>query len=500
LQSRLNVLTGGGRDLPRRQQTIRNAIDWSYELLDDAERVFFARLGVFLGGWTIEAAEAVCGNGLTLNVLGGLESLLDKSLLRQFDGVSGETRFTMLETIREYAFEKLTQSGELLTIQQAHANVINALLEKVNTAMNGPDETSWFEKLDDELENLRAAVTWALAHEQPGLVFKGGGLFDYWFRRRSNYYEPLGWLERALATPVSVPNYVPSERAWALNITGILKFQTDEIQSAVSYFESSLTLFREIGDRGGISECLKNMGEVEEFAQKNFEKARQLYEQSLAVVEVETFYTTITLNNLGRLEQMRGNWQAARDYYLRSREICERLGSEAGVSYTDIFLGRLAIEQQEIIQGKGYFESALKSNWVQNNPLYKGFLCGVLGYLYILLDNKNDAQRRLSQALEAAVESLNQGLTLLLSCFIFEGKAYLELSDGQVEHAALFFGVAQTQRENDNYPLTEFELPLYKAAIAQARSAIGDAAFEAAFAKGQAMTLEESIQFALEVI
>ena len=107
---------------------MRSTIDWSYDLLDEPEKVLFARLGVFNGGWTIESAQSVCGNGLGLDVLGGLESLLDKSLLRQMDGKSDEPRFTMLETIREYALEKLTQSGELLIIQQAHVDDLEVLL------------------------------------------------------------------------------------------------------------------------------------------------------------------------------------------------------------------------------------------------------------------------------------------------------------------------------------------------------------------------------------
>jgi tetratricopeptide (TPR) repeat protein len=425
-----------------------------------------------------------------------LESLLDKSLLRQFVGVSGDTRFSMLETVREYAFEKLAQSGDLPVLQQAHAKQIEALLDKVNTTINAPGEAIWFAKMDDEIENLRTAVEWALGRAQPALVFKAGNLYDYWFRRRSNYHEPLRWLERALAIEVSTANDVLSLRAWALNTTGVLKYQTGEMQQAHGYFESGLALFRETGDRAGMSECLKNMGDLE-FSQKNLEHARQYYEQSLAIVEVETFYTSITLNNLGELERMGGNRQASSDYYLRARQICERLGAEAGVSYANMFLGRLALEQRDLPQALAYFDSALKAGWVQQNPLYKGLVCGISGYVYLLVGDRVKAQRLLQQSLEASAESLMISPDLLDCWFIFEGKARLELSDANAERAARLFGAASTQRIKDDYPLTEFERPGYDAAITEARAEIGDAAFEQAFANGQAMTIAQVIQFAL---
>ena len=335
LKSRLNILTGGARDLPHRQQTIRGAIDWSYELLDDGEKVLFARLGVFVSGWTVESAEAVCGE----DVLSGLESLLDKSLIRQMN----DTRFTMLETIREYAFEKLSQSGELLTIQQAHANYIDELLEKAIAAQNGPEETTWFVKMDDELENLRSAVDWVFARQQPSLIFKIGRLFSYW-NQRAIYLEPLAWLERAFAMDT---NGSLLERAIAMNTAGNLIKEFGEIQRARGYYEPALALFREIGDQDGIGRCLNNLGNMA-WADKDFEKARQLYEQSLAGQTQDSFRTALTLNNLGSLARIRGDWQESRDHYLRSLEICERLGAEAGVSYANGFLGFLALVQRDL--------------------------------------------------------------------------------------------------------------------------------------------------------
>jgi predicted ATPase/class 3 adenylate cyclase len=491
LKSRLSTLTGGACDVPQRQQTIRGAIDWSYELLDGAEKILFARLGVFVGGWTIESAEAVCGE----DVFSGLESLLDKSLIRQMEGRSSETRFTMLETIREYAFEKLTQSGELLSIQQAHANYMDALLVKVADAASGPEEVKWFAALDDELDNLRSVMEWAMTHQHPSLIFKAGRLWAYWLQRL-NLREPLGWLERGLALEFDGS---PIERARAFATAGNLASELGDQQRHKKYYESALVLYREADDAKGISTCLNGLGSDAK-AEKDFEKARQLSEQSLAANPTPNAWgAAMTLYNLGSLARIRGDWRVSKDYYLRSLEICERLGAEAGVSYAHMFLGFLAIMRRELDEARMHFESYLKASWVRSNPIISGVMGGFLGYVHLLLGDKIDAQRMLNQSFESALEYSHQTSEFSDSHFILEGKARLELMDGRAQRAAQLFGAAWTQREKDDYPpLTEFERPDYEAAIASARSALGDAAFDEAFAKGRAMTIEQILAFALE--
>ncbi len=495
LKSRLALLTGGARDLPQRQQTIRGAIDWSYDLLDDNEKTLFTRLGIFVGGWTVDSAEAVCGSGLSVNVLNSLESLLDKSLIRQMEGSSGETRFTMLETIREYAFEKLTQSGELLAIQQAHANDIRALLDKAITAQNSPEEVSWFAKLDDELVNLRSAMNWALVHNQPSLVFKVGDLYEYW-EQRWNYREPLGWLESVLTGNAGG---TPTERAKAMKIAGnLLNTLGSDRQRSRRYFESALDLFRETGDRSGISACLNNLGNQER-AEKNFDKARQLYEQSMDFEDVDSYGASITLRNLGNLARISGNWKTSKDDYLRALAICERLGAEAGISWVNLYLGALGMVQRKLNEARLYFESAMKASWLQANPLVRDLMGGYLGFVYLLLGNIKEGQSMLTSSLMSAIEILNENPEFEIIFWPqLEGQARLELMDGRADRAAQLFGASWTRREQETYPLTEFERPDYEAVIAEARPAIGDAAFDEAFAKGQAMTLEQAIAYALE--
>jgi predicted ATPase len=163
LSSRLNALTGGARDLPPRQQTIRGAIDWSYNLLDDGEKTLFARIGVFVGGWTYESAQAVCSDGLAMEISDGLESLTDKSLIRPTEGTGGEPRFMMLETLREYAVEKLSETGELELLQDRHLAYFVALGDHAERELVGPDQVAWLDRLEVEFDNIRAALSWSFA-------------------------------------------------------------------------------------------------------------------------------------------------------------------------------------------------------------------------------------------------------------------------------------------------------------------------------------------------
>ena len=498
LNSRLNLLTGGLRDLPHRQQTIRGAIDWSYDLLDESEKILFARLGVFVGGWTMESAEAVCSSGLGMDVLTGLESLFDKSLIRQFDGRNGAARFTMLETIREYAMEKLTQNGEFDTIQQARTNYMDVFLEKVRSALSSTAEPVWFANLDDELDNLRASAEWALTYHQLSLIVKIAKLFEYWEQRVINI-EPLGWLERSLAFATDI---APQDHARVRICAGNLSNNVGNSQRAMEYYESALDLIRDVDDPNGIAICLNNLGNIA-MEEKNFEKARQLYERCLVEGSVPNSWGhSMVLNNLGSLARVRGDWQVSKDYYMNSLKICEQLGAEAGISYVHAFLGILALVQGEINEAKIHFEIYLNASWTRANPLFREVLGYFQGYVNLLLGNNVGEERKIDRSIEAMAELLDQGQTsssLPFAWLAFEGCARRELMNGRAERAAQFFGAAWSQRRKDDCLLTEFERPGYESVVASARSAIGDDFFDQAFAKGMAMTLEQTVKFALEI-
>ncbi|MBI3163892.1 MAG: tetratricopeptide repeat protein [Chloroflexi bacterium] len=493
MKSRLEALAGNARDLPHRQQTIRGAIGWSYDLLDDAEKILFARLGIFVGGWTLDSAESVCGGEGGADVLNGIESLLDKSLVRQTEGKSGEMRFAMLETIREYAFEKLSQSSDFESIRQKHADGIMALLDKARIATGSPEEAECFARLDDEMDNLRAVVEWTLGNSQPATAILAGRLMLYW-TQRVNIREPLRWLERALALPVNMP---PAEKAYALNSAAGYYKELLDLQNAKTYYEEALSLFLEAGEKDGLTRVYNNLAGLETSA-KNHEQARQLLEKSLACAEPNSWVAAIILNNLGALEREVENWEQSRQYYLRARETSQRIGSETGISVADLCLAALDLALGNLKEARAGFEKGFNAAWIRANPLQAGLEEGVLAYIDLLMGGEKDARQKMRRSLEAAAEFVAQTPHLFLPWMPLEGRARLDTLDGRMERAAQLFGAAWTQRGNDGRPLSEFERPDYETRVDAVRNALGDETFHQLFDKGKTMTLKDAIALALE--
>jgi predicted ATPase len=201
LSSRLKLLTGGARDLPERQRTLRATIEWSHALLDEGEQLLLARLAVFSGGRTLEAIEAICDaeGDLPVEAFEGVSSLVDKSLLRQEEGPNGEPRFVMLETVHEFAREKLGQSGEAESIKRAHAEYFLTLAEEADPELRGANQLEWLERLEAEHDNMRAALSWASERNEAEVALKLGGALSLFWLLRDYHSEGRRWLEEALA-------------------------------------------------------------------------------------------------------------------------------------------------------------------------------------------------------------------------------------------------------------------------------------------------------------
>ena len=222
LDNRLPLLTGGARDLPARQQTIRTTIDWSYDLLDADEQALFARLAVFVGGCTLEAAEAVCNadGDLAMDVMDGIAALVDKSLLRQEEGPDGEPRFTMLETIREYALERLVASGEAGAIHRRHATYYLMVVETAAPKLLGGEQSVWMYRLEQEHDNLRATHKW-YQNEEAAVdlevrLMRAMTTFSY---LSGHWSEGRSWPSSLLARTTTAER--TAARAWALTVRGV---------------------------------------------------------------------------------------------------------------------------------------------------------------------------------------------------------------------------------------------------------------------------------------
>jgi predicted ATPase/class 3 adenylate cyclase len=326
LSSRLKLLTGGARDLPVRQRTLRGAIEWSHTLLGDGEKTLFARMAVFSGGRTLEAVEAVCDaqGDLPVDSFEGVSSLLDKSLLRQEEGPEGEPRFVMLETIHEYAREKLQESGEAEVIGRAHTEYFLALAEEAEPELVGTDQVSWMDVLEAEHDNLRAALSRSLEAGDSGSALRiGGALWRFW-NVRGHFSEGRRWLTAGLSGEGAA---ALSLRARASLGLGYLELRQGDYPRAVEDLEVSHSLYREIGDRRGEAYALCFLGWIA-LDRNEFDRAEELLEESLALSRAAGTArdVSVSLNALAMLKVYRGDHERA----TAMQEECLSLAREAG--------------------------------------------------------------------------------------------------------------------------------------------------------------------------
>lgn len=353
LDDRLKTLTGGARDLPKRQQTLRGAIEWSYDLLNEGERLLFARLAAFQGGRSLEAIEAVCGPDLPIDTLDGTESLMDKSLLRQIEGPNGEPRFIMLETIYDFAREKLSESDEVQTIQLRHAEFFAQIAEQSGEEYRGPRAAYWTEVLTAEKENLHLAMDWSLATQHLETAARlVGGLADYW-HYQGYHAESKRWIDRILPLKDDIPldaktkmlvsigmliiNIMPMEKvadllneayqlarngnderleAWASMFrTGPMIGKTGQYEEAIALTEAALAILIQIDDKPGMAQAYNFIGELARNVD-DFDRARAAYEDCLEASKAagEAIRVNFTLTNLSYLEIRTGNPAVALTY------------------------------------------------------------------------------------------------------------------------------------------------------------------------------------------
>jgi predicted ATPase/class 3 adenylate cyclase len=278
LQKSLSILTSGIRTLPERQRTLRDAIAWSYDLLDDAERRLFARLSVFSGGWTLESAEAVCNpEELGLDALEGLTSLVDKSLVRMADPAEGQLRFSMLETIREFGLEQLAAGPDLDVVLRRHAEHFLGLALEAEPHLTAADQGEWLDRCDREHANIRAALRWAIEEDEAGRAQQSAGALWRFWQQRGHLAESQRWFEEIL-NMASGQGRTPARAKALIGAGGIAWWRQDRVAAGAAY-EEALAIERELGDPARIAEALYNLAFV--VAGEDLESAARMLEESL---------------------------------------------------------------------------------------------------------------------------------------------------------------------------------------------------------------------------
>jgi predicted ATPase/class 3 adenylate cyclase len=382
LDRALPLLTGGARDLPARQQTLRDTIAWSHELLTEQEQTLFRRLSVFAGGFTLSAAAAVTvaaesdpsepvgpdvdGAGdshdpwlVSIEVLDNLEALVAKSLLRQVQITSmdgDDPRFSMLETIREFGLEQLDASGELGRVRRGHAEFFLLLATEAEPELDGPDQGMWLQRLDQEHGNLRAAMTCALDSGDAELGLRlTGTLWPFW-EVRGYITEGRSWTERMLALGGE-----PEWRAKTLSGAGTMAWYQGDYESATKYHSEALDQYRLAGDERGVAFALSNLG-VQFAQQDDYEQANQLFVDSLTRYRELDDHNGIaeTLNNLGILATHHQNFERASELLLESLELAKRMGDKNGAAFALHNLGDNAYFQRDYEQASRHYLDSLR--------------------------------------------------------------------------------------------------------------------------------------------
>jgi predicted ATPase/class 3 adenylate cyclase/Tfp pilus assembly protein PilF len=375
----LQVLTGGARDLPARQQTLRGAIDWSYTTLNLDEQTLFARMAVFAGGGTLTAIETICGapHDLKATIIDALLSLADKSLLRHIEGQEGEPRFAMLGTIREYALERLEARGELVAMRHARTMYYLALAEEAEPHLTGAAQGAWLSRLEEEHDNIRVSIRNALEAEEYEAAMRLVAAFWRFWSIRGYLTEGRHWMEQALAHAAGVP---PLVRAKALDGLGALMRAQGEHTAAQERYEESLAIRRGLGYQAGIAHSLTNLAGIARDG-GDFAAARGLYEECLAIRRAtgDTEAMTRTLINLGILAQRQGDYPTARARYEESLAIGRAEGHRQAIANALTNLGAVAQNQGDYVTARAYYEESLAAGREADDTSSVGFALNNLG-------------------------------------------------------------------------------------------------------------------------
>lgn len=533
LDQPLNLLTGGARDVPARQQTLRNTIKWSYQLLPTNEQKLFCWLSVFVSGCSLEAAEAVCtvsGDGAG-QVLDGIASLVDKSLLRrvrQAEEESEDQRLLMLETIREYGREALEAAREETAARQAHADYFLHLAEEAEPALKGPQLVDWLERLEQEHDNLRAALHYALESGNAEVALRLGIALERFWVVRGQRNEGLAFLQNALAESTEV---IAAVRAKALLAAGRLAFNQSNYDQGEALAQEGLALFREIGDKRGIALSLNRLG-VAAWRRGDFRSARVLLEEDLALFREigDQDRVAWSLFMHGLLDNKQGEYERASSRFKESLTLFRQLGNKRGIAASLTQLaGTLFVSQGNQDMIYPLLEQGLSLDREVGDKEGMAVASLLLGWMALKQGESATARSRVEESLtlyremehrEGMAEALvmlgkveaargdyafarslyNEGLAMAqeigdkeLIASGLEGLASTVAAQGELIWATCLWGTVEALREAIGAPLPPIERADYEQAVATARDHLGVEIFASTWAEGGALTAEQAL-------
>jgi predicted ATPase/class 3 adenylate cyclase len=573
LDDRFRLLTGGSRTALERHQTLRAAIDWSYNLLPASEQILFRRLAIFVGGWTLEAAESICVDELikTAEVLELLEQLINKSLVLM-EETQGQTRYRMLETMRQYANEKLVEAGESDVLRDRHLDYFLNLAETAEPYLIRPEQLEWLAMLDADYENLRLALEWALSKETAEPSLRLCAALGHFWEVRGFWIEGSKWLLRALSQPSQPSKNEDIARVRALYEDAALAQALDDLDRMKSSAERSLTLAQRISDKKDItiarfflgwaimrqgqydsalklqqqnfadfhdmqdpyweantytmfSNILVKRGEMkqEHMVFSMLQLARKAGErQTLGIALLGCAYYLLSTNQLEKAKiyaeeaqqvfqplgsplhdtnaffahvaWLQGDYVHARAVFLAAEERCRLLGEKNNRSGAVGVLGLLAFQQGDITQAQACLEEALLTARELGNRVLIVYFLAELGNVYYAQGKTQEFKRYYEESFTVAnVEGSVAKLNLL-------SELLHPVYDQNVETVARILGVLYYLQTEAGLPSDPLLHCYYDRAEAHARQVLSSEKFEAAFAKGQRLSLDEALNLAQDII
>jgi predicted ATPase/class 3 adenylate cyclase len=494
LSQRLELLTGGARDAPARQRTLRDTIEWSYGLLDANEQRLFARLSVFLGGRTIEAAEAVCDpltTELGMSVFDGVASLVEKSLLRQDEG-PGEPRFLMLETIREYALDRLEQSGEGELLRQRHAHYFLALAEEAEPEILGADQVLWLERLEAERDNFRAALGWLLERSETELALRLIGSLRRAWVARGYLSETRKWLEAAFEPSAAVAPQVEAKARYGLGRVALVQGDYDD---AIRLLERSARLFRQLGEAEGLVFSLADLGFIAT-AQGRHEDAQRFAEESLAEAKAAGNERTIAaaLHSLACTKLDAGEYGEARSLFEQSLALRRKLGDKRNIANSLGYLGSVALLEGDYDGATALLDESLALGRDLGNLL---IVSAALANESLVALAAGDAGRAAALCIEslALSQELGDKRTTVECLHALAGIAAVQ---GEPRQAALLSGAAESVHAAIKAPPSPAERMVSERFLRIARAAVDEESFSDSWAQGRRMSYDAAVTHALE--
>ncbi len=456
LETRLSALEHGPVNVPDRHRTLRAAIAWSHDLLNDDEQALFARLAVFRGGRSVEAITAVCGFDFVGDALNGLESLVNKNLLVVTEGLEKESRIVMLETIHEYAEEKLDERGQTREMRRKHADYFARLVHDAEPATRGgPDQARMLKQLSVEYGNIRAAVEWSLrgGDPLPGMVLVGG-LGQFW-HRVGYYSEGVLWTATALDSP-EFSETASEVRANVLRAAGVVAFYAHDIDGGRHATHEALALYEAMGDDHGMG---------------------------LTLIDLVATY-------LGTPEEYSGAMALAE----KGRALLERKNDLSAVADMDCMMGELARMNGELERAKDSYESSLRVAHIAGDQMREAICLQNLGVVAGNMGDGRAAERLVRDAIRLFAR-ISDPVGAIAATPQLAG--VLAARD-QAERGAQIMGASDALMEAHgvrHHPADEWQVAEYRRAI---QNRLGEENYRRLIDEGRAMTYEELVAFVLE--